>query len=778
MVDWVLPSLAASGDLPVVSSISQMSGEHSGVLAAATVQKTVSDDDALEELDALLKSRHERYAMLEELDRGSMGKIMLAYDRLLTRNVALKILLDKHLRQRLPRYRFIMEARITGRLQHPLFLPIYDFGTLPTGQRFFSMPVIFGHSLRDVLRGRSMGERRVFAEYGRDRLLTVLRRVCQGVAYAHSQGVVHRDLKPANILMGKSGEVAVVDLGLARQLVLDPSDLRDVREAGELARPDGHVTEVGSVIGTPYYMSPEQAMGLPGAVDARSDVYGLGAILYHVLTDRPPFPGKDISAVLERVREGKPIPPSEVAPDHDISEALDQTVLTALKHDPAARYDDARQLARRLAMHQERTRAKERDQRQAQHRHDLVDRALTSYEHAHAEHLTLRDVRQHQRAAGEAPRDLDLELHRAERNRRETATTALRQSRLLAPGDRRRLAPRVWNLLQAEIEADSGMRLGGSWYLRHLQSQFEPDDVEKVGGATVQVTTGNLACDVTLHRQETPMAIEGVERRGTTPFVASALSAGSWVAMVYRGGRMIRLPFVAHALRTVSLDVQWPRRLPSAFTFVGAGPFLYGGDPSMDGHRPPRMAHLADYAIADQCVTGGEYQRFLDALSSEERRTRAPKADPMDRRAGGAVTAPAAFDEPVGGVTLADAYAYVQWRSQRDGIPYRLPTSAQWEKAARGVDGRIWLGAIPGTDDVSPYGLTRLATGGLEWTLTAARDLPGVCYVRGQGVGHNLHLQPCTARIPWSPHAVSADLGFRLVIPEQWLKSPAVVSSA
>ena len=758
--EWVLPALEPTQALPLVSSVSQMSGEHSGVLGAQPISKPVSDDDALEDLDALLQARSERYAMIEELDRGSMGKIMLAYDRVLTRNVALKVLLDKHLRQHLPRYRFIMEARITGRLQHPLFLPIYDFGTLPTGQRFFSMPVIMGHSLRDVLRARAMGDRRVYAEYGRDRLLTVLRRVCQGVAYAHSRGVVHRDLKPANILMGKSGEVAVVDLGLARQIVLDPSDLRDVQEAGHLARPDGHVTEVGSVIGTPYYMSPEQAMGLPGAVDARSDVYGLGAILYQVLTDRPPFPGKDIGAVLERVREGNPTPPSLVAPDHDISDALDETVLTALQHDPDDRYDDARQLAHRLAMHQERSRAKERDRRQAQHRLDQVDRILTHYEYAHTEHVTLRDARRQRREAGEQSHELDLEMHRVERRRREAAATALRQSRMLALGDRRRLAPRVWALLQAEIEAECGGRLGGSWYLRHLQNQFGPDDMERVGGSTLRITTSELACEVTLHRQAAPVSIEGVERRGLTPFVASGLDQGSWVAMVHRDGRMIRVPFVVHGLRAVTLELQWPPKLPPAFTYVAAGAFLYGGDPTADGGRPPRMAHLSAYAIADHRVSVGEYDRFLQSLGPDERRLRAAKLSFAERPQLGA---------PVTGVTLADAYAYVRWRVQQDGIPYRLPTSAQWEKAARGVDGRLWPGGIDGTADISPYGLRGFASQGLEWTVTAARELPGVCYVRGCGAGESLHLSPCTARLPWSPHRVSSDLGFRLVIPEEGL---------
>jgi serine/threonine-protein kinase len=110
--------------------------------------------------------------------------------------------------------------------------------------------------------------------------------VCFGVAFAHARGVIHRDLKPANVLIGDYGEVALVDLGLARLIHPDPSDRRDVPEAAELAQVDGRVTRVGSVIGTPYYMSPEQAMGLQDLVGPQSDVYGLGAVLYHILAGR------------------------------------------------------------------------------------------------------------------------------------------------------------------------------------------------------------------------------------------------------------------------------------------------------------------------------------------------------------------------------------------------------------------------------------------------------------------------------------------------------------
>ena len=248
----------------------------------------------------------------------------------------------------------------------------------------------------------------MYAEYGRDCLLTVLRRVCQG-AYAHSRGVVHRDLKPANIL-GQSGEVAVVDLGLARQIVLTRVTLETFKKPAIWRVPMATPAEVGSVIGTPYYMSPEQAMGLPGAVDARSDVYGLGAISSGAHRSTP-LSGERHWRCPRACREGNPTPPSLVAPDHDISDALDETVLTALQHDPDDRYDDARQLAHRLAMHQERSRAKSGSATSATPT-DQVDRILTHYEYAHTEHVTLRDARRQRREAGEQSHEPDLNASR------------------------------------------------------------------------------------------------------------------------------------------------------------------------------------------------------------------------------------------------------------------------------------------------------------------------------------------------------------------------------
>lgn len=234
-------------------------------------------------------STAERYTLSVEIDRGGMGVIHRATDTVLGREVAVKVLLEKYGPNSGAALRFADEARITGQLQHPSIPPVHDVGTLPDGRPFLAMKLIKGQTLEELLKTRSD----VAADRGR--FVAAFEQICQALAYAHSHDVIHRDLKPANVMVGAFGEVQVMDWGLAKVLGAhaagggDPQATTSATQVGSLRDTDATFTQAGSVLGTPAFMPPEQAIAAVTEIDARSDVFGLGAILAVVLTGQPPF---------------------------------------------------------------------------------------------------------------------------------------------------------------------------------------------------------------------------------------------------------------------------------------------------------------------------------------------------------------------------------------------------------------------------------------------------------------------------------------------------------
>ena len=282
----------------------------------------------------------ESYTILGEVAVGGTGRIRRAHENRLGRPVALKELLDvsdDHVEAR-----FVREALITARLQHPSIIPIYDAGRWPSGELFYSMKLVAGRSLAEVLEGRSYEQRLELLPHVLD--------VAEAMAYAHSRRILHRDLKPSNILVGEFGETVVIDWGLAKDLsdAEDPGDPaldRAQRSALDPYSPEGAaeglLTLIGAVMGTPVYMPPEQASGL--AVDERADVYAIGAILYHLLAGRPPYEAGAPMDVVRRVLAGPPIQLQALRPG--IAPDLSTVVEKAMARAPLARYPTALELA-------------------------------------------------------------------------------------------------------------------------------------------------------------------------------------------------------------------------------------------------------------------------------------------------------------------------------------------------------------------------------------------------------------------------------------------------
>ncbi|MFO1052604.1 MAG: serine/threonine-protein kinase [Planctomycetota bacterium] len=250
-----------------------------------------------------------RYTLGSEIATGAMGRIVRAWDGELRREVAIKFLRARARGVRAQR-RFLEEAQITGQLDHPGIVPIHELGLDEHGRPFFTMKLVRGRDLGVVIQLLHDGD----AEWTRARVIGVLLRVCEAMAFAHDKGVVHRDLKPSNIMVGRFGETYVMDWGLARVRdgAIDDGEVDTLR--ADIAGEDDvspSLTRDGDVVGSPPYMAPEQAAGLSGTIDPRVDVYSIGAILYHVLSGRAPYEDSEQRSgveVVAAVRSGPPKP--------------------------------------------------------------------------------------------------------------------------------------------------------------------------------------------------------------------------------------------------------------------------------------------------------------------------------------------------------------------------------------------------------------------------------------------------------------------------------------
>ena len=679
----------------------------------------------------------ERYEHLDGIASGAFGEVWRVRDRVLDPGLAMKVLRAELVESPPMRTRFLLEARITADLQHPGIVAVHDQGELEDGRLWFTMKEVRGRTLRAVIEevhaaSGPEGFREARSGWTFRRLVDAFVRISQAVAYAHSRGVMHRDLKPDNLMVGEFGEVLVMDWGLARHVSSLSEDSIDM--APEEMSAD--LTRYGDILGTPAYMPPEQASGMRELHCRASDVYALGAILYHLLSGRPPYAGTS-NAVLRQLMAGPPPPLAEaLVGKPPVPEELLVLCERAMEREIEARYPDAEPLSRELLAFLEGARRREQ--------------ALAILEEAGAIEPKIAELRALSARRREDAQARLAQIQPSDPVEKKRACWAL-EDEAAAFGRDAALHETAWLqtvhgalILHPDLPEAHALladhyreRLSAAELAHHDEDAARCEALLRAHdrGQHAAYLRGEGALSLVTEPPGALVHLERYEPRdrrlvpvdqgtlGVTPLRAVPLQHGSYRLRV-------RAPGSAEVLYPVLIerDGHWdgcppgeaaplavalPREdeLGGDDCYVPAGWCWTGGDPEAADSLPLRKIWIDAFVIRRFPVTNAEYLTFLNDLVASGREAEALAACPKSQIGmGDAAGEHPAFGRGEGGrfqlvgdelgrpmqpdwpVVLIDwhaAMAYTRWLSARTGQPWRLPNELEREKAARGADGRL-----------------------------------------------------------------------------------------
>ncbi|MCB9777244.1 MAG: SUMF1/EgtB/PvdO family nonheme iron enzyme [Alphaproteobacteria bacterium] len=799
----------------------------------------------------------DRYERMERLGMGGMGEVLRVRDRLLQRTMAMKLMRTGKDATPMRVARFIEEAQVAAQLHHPGIVPVHDLGRLPDGRLFFTMEEVRGLTLSQVIQAVHQARGEVpaglpAAGWTLRRLVDAFHRICETVGYAHARGVVHRDLKPDNAMLGSFGRVLVLDWGLARVGgrgpgpaldslggldsldSIEPDDLRTARSGR-----DSLATRMGAVAGTPSYMAPEQAAGRTQDIGPHTDVWALGAILYEILAGRRAYQGRTALDTLELVCAGPPPKPRGGA--LPVPEGLWRLCQDAMTHPIAARLPDAGALADGVRRWLDGAAQRQRALEQVARADQLLPEVQALRDEA-------RDLQQRGDALlaevpAWAPVDRKAPAWRLqdEAARKQTAADVAESEWLQA--------------LHAALSADPELPEARDRLALHHRHQHEAAEAAQDDAATRTAAMMLRIHDrgrhraylqgdgrLTLHTEpaDATAALFRFEERdrrlvpvpvmdlGRTPVVDLRLEMGSYLVKLAAPGRIdVDLPV------SIGRQEHWDNVapgdagptavvLPEAGAlgpddcYVPAG-WFWTGDPGAHNAVPRQRVWVDGFVIRRFPVTNREFLGFLNDLEAQGRGEEARRWAPGHGTEDGEGASGYRFEEgrwclgvdgtgdewlpdhPAMRVDWFAARQFASWLSLRTAPGWRLPMALEWEKAARGVDGRpypwgthfdpTWcrskhslngpplptvVGAHPG--DVGVYGVRDMAGNMNDWcsdgptddplprrlTVKQSSDNEPLRWIRGGMAGYTAPWCRVAVRLSRPPSPGRDTIGFRM----------------